>query len=155
MKTRRAFHALVLGGFFVAADVSAQQPTSVKAEIMVLHATQKPGGGSIDPSIGNLPQLTKPPFSAYNTYKLISRKQFSLDKGKPQTDTLPNDRVLQITLQDITQDRRYKVAAAINQPNGKDFLKLLEVTASANETFFVAGQSYQSGILVIGITLRP
>ena len=41
------------------------------------------------------------------------------------------------------------------QPGGQAFLKLLEVKAAANEPFFVAGQSYGGGILVIGITVRP
>ena len=77
------------------------------------------------------------------------------EKAKPQTYTLPNSRVLQVTLQELTADKRYRVAAAINQPNGKDFLRLLEVTAAPNETFFVAGQSYQNGILVIGMRLVP
>ncbi len=135
----------------------ASAPTSVGAEVMVLHATQTAGAGSIDPQIGNLPQLKKPPFSAYNTYKLLDRKSLVLEKLKPTDYTMVNKRVLQVTLQDITTDGRYKVAAAINQPSGTGdaFLKLLEVTASPNETFFVAGQTYEGGILVIGITIKP
>lgn len=158
MLARRRFNLLLLAGSLaVTADVFAQPqpPAKVTAEVMVLHATQQPGPGSIDPQIGNLPQLKRPPFSAYNTYKLISRKDLSLEKGKPQPETLANGRVLQVTLNDITQDKRYRVAAHINQPNGKEFLRLLEVTAAPNETFFVAGQSYQNGILVIGITIKP
>jgi hypothetical protein len=153
---RRRFNTLVFAGTLglLATDVSAQNKP-VTCEVMVLHATQQPGAGSIDPSIGNMPQLTKPPFSAYNTYKLLGKASLPLEKGKAQTHTLPNNRVLQVTLSDITNDKRYKVAAAINQPNGKDFLRLLEVTAAPNETFFVAGQSYQNGILVIGMRIVP
>ncbi len=126
----------------------------VGAEIMVLHATQVAGAGSIDPQIGSLPQLKKPPFSSYNTYKLLDRKALTLVRNAPVSHTLINKRELQVTLQEITADKRYKVAAAINQPGGASFLKLLEVTAAANDTFFVAGQSYEGGILVIGITLK-
>lgn len=153
---RRRFHTITLAAAFglLGLDVSAQNKP-VTCEVMVLHATQQPGPGSIDPSIGNMPQLTKPPFSAYNTYKLLGKASLPLDKGKPQTHTLPNSRILQVTLQEVTADNRYKVAAAINQPNGKDFLRLLEVTAAPNETFFVAGQSYQNGILVIGMRMVP
>ncbi len=134
----------------------ASAPTSVGAEVMVLHATQTTGPGSIDPQIGNLPQLKKPPFSAYNTYKLLDRKALVLEKNKPTNYEMVNKRVLAVTLEDITADNRYKVAAAINQPGGGDaFLKLLEVTAAPNETFFVAGQTYEGGILVIGITIKP
>lgn len=146
---------LGLGADAVAQSQPAQKPGPVSAEVMVLHATQQAGPGSIDPQIGVLPQLQRPPFSAYNTYKLIGRTTLPLEKGKPQAYTLVNQRVLQVTLQDTTKDHRFKVAAAINQPGGKDFLKLLEVTASPNETFFVAGQSHERGILVIGITIKP
>lgn len=157
MLARRRFHSLLLAGSLglLTTSATAQAPTSVKAEVMVLHATQQPGAGSIDPQIGNLPQLKRPPFSAYNTYKLVTRKDLTLEKGKPQTETLVNGRVLQVTWNELTQDKRYKIAAHINQPNGKEFLRLLEVNAAANETFFVAGQSYQGGILVIGITIKP
>ncbi len=137
------------------AKLAFAQAGNAKAEIMVLHATQSPGPGSIDPQIGNLPQLKRPPFSSYNTYKLLDRKALGLEKGKPVTYVMPNKRVLQVTLQDVTSDGRFKIAAAINDPNGGAFLKLLEVTAAANETFFVAGQSFDGGILVIGFTVRP
>jgi len=166
---RRHFAVIFAAACFfgVGADAVAQPaPTKaqpVSAEVMVLHATQEPGSGSIDPQIGTLPQLKKPPFSAYNTYKLIGKTSLALEKGKGQPYTLVTGRVLQVTLQDVIADAadakppvtRYKVAAVINQPNGKDFLKLLEVTTGLNETFFVAGQSYDRGILVIGITIKP
>lgn len=163
---RRRFGALLVvsaGALLVGAvpsalaqpPVAAQTPPAkATAELMVLHATQTPGGGSIDPQIGNLPQLKKPPFSAYNTYKLLDKKGLPLEKGKPVTYTMVNKRVLQVTLLDVTTDGRYKVAAAINDPSGGSFLKLLEVTAAANEPFFVAGQSHEGGILVIGFTMK-
>jgi hypothetical protein len=160
---RRRFTALaVVGTLGLAmglltsdAKLARAQGGAPKVEIMVLHATQSAGAGSIDPQIGDLPQLKRPPFSSYNTYKLLDRKPLGLEKGKPITYVMPNKRVLQVTLQDVTSDGRFKIAAAINDPNGGAFLKLLEVTAAANETFFVAGQSYNGGILVIGFTVRP
>jgi len=147
--------ALVLSAMAWAGPTApAPPPQTVTAEVMVLHATQQPGPGSIDPSIGNMPQLKRPPFSAYNTYKLLAKQSLSLTKGTPATYTLVNGRVLQVTLQDITPDHRFKVAAAINQPGGNAYIKLLEVTAAPNETFFVAGQQYQGGVLIIGFTLH-
>jgi hypothetical protein len=131
------------------------QPKLVGAEIMVLHATQVDGKGSIDPAVGNMPQLKKPPFSAYNTYKLLDKKSLPLEKGKSAEYPIVNGRVLQVTLVEVTPEKRYRISAAISQPGGPAFLKLLEVTAAPNEPFFVAGQSYQDGILVLGITLKP
>jgi len=49
-------------------DTSATQRSGatpvVNAEVMVLLGTDLPGGGTIDPAIGNMPQLRKPPLSA-------------------------------------------------------------------------------------------
>jgi hypothetical protein len=127
----------------------------VNAEIMVLHATMVPGPGSIDPAIGKMPQLQKPPFSVFNTYRLLDKKLIPLEVGKTGPYTLPNGRVLQVTFANPTTDKRFHIQVAINQPGGNAYLKLLEVTAGANETFFVAGQPYKDGVLVLGITLRP
>jgi hypothetical protein len=127
----------------------------VNADVMVMLATQGDGGSFIDPLIGTMPQLTKPPFSAYNNYRLLDRKTMPLAPGKSASYKLVNDRVLQVTYLEDTPDHRHHVSAAINQPGGKAFLKLLEVKAAPNETFFVGGQSYKGGSLVLAITMRP
>jgi hypothetical protein len=135
------------------APAEAPQTSPVKADVMVLHATNADDGGAgIDPRIGNLPALKQPPFSSYNTYKFISGT--TLPVNKPATTTLPNGRVLQISLIKTLPNDRYRVAASINQPGGNTFLPLLEVTAPACKPFFVAGQSYQGGMLVVGITVH-
>jgi hypothetical protein len=146
--------ALTFGSVALAQAPAVRGNGPVTAEVMVLHATQSDGGVSIDPRIGNMPQLTKPPFSAYNQYKLLDRKALPLEKGKPAAYVLPNGRTLQVSLVDVVE-KRFHVSAAINQPGGQAFLKLLDVTAAPNEPFFVGGQSYQGGTLVLGITLKP
>jgi hypothetical protein len=134
---------------------AASQPAgAVDAEVMLLHATNRPDGGTgIDPRIGNLPALKQPPFSSYNTYTLISKNKYPVTKQAPATTTLPNGRVLQVSLREVLAASRYRIAASINQPGGTTFMPLLEVTTPAGEPFFVAGQSYQGGVLVIGITV--
>jgi hypothetical protein len=131
--------------------------TSANIEVIVLHATNADGGVSIDPSIGKIQALTKPPFSAYNKYTLISRTAYAVSKTSPAKAPLPNDRILQVALKDILNGNRYRIDASVNNPIGQQqqrgaaFLPLLEVTTPAGEPFFVAGQTYQGGILVIGI----
>jgi len=126
----------------------------VNAEIMVLHATETPGAGSIDPAIGNLPQLRKPPMSAFNTYRLLDKRTIPIEMGRSATYTIANGRVLQVSFVEPTADHGFHVRAAINQPGGNAYLKLLELTAKANEPFFVAGQLYNGGTLILAITLR-
>lgn len=133
----------------IRADASQTTPT----EVLVLHATQT-ASPSIDPRIGNLPQLTKPPFSKkYNTYKLLDRKSLAVDRSKPSVYTLPTGRLLQVAVEPA--GTLYRVTASISKDkSGSEYLKVLEVTAPKGEPFFVAGQSYDGGALVIALTIK-
>lgn len=166
---------LPLVGIFLAAGVSlapipsvalADQPVAkaeteaaVNAEFIVLHGTND--GTGIDAKIGKMPELSKPPFSSYNSYKLLEKSASASSKSKAATTKLPNGAILQVVLKDIVEPKkkneakRYVMSASIKKAGGKDFLPLLEVNAKAGETFFVAGQNYKGGILVIGIKVNP
>jgi hypothetical protein len=133
--------------------------TAVNMEVIVLHATND--GTGIDAKIGKIPELSKPPFSSYNSYKLLDRPKISVEKGKQQTVKLPNGRDMAVALKDIIAPKkkddvtRYVVSTSIQKPGGNTFLPLLEVNAKAGEWFFVAGQTYKGGILVIGVKVIP
>lgn len=116
-------------------------------EVMVLHATNS--GKGIDKRVGDMPELKKPPFSAYDTYRLLAKKQLPLEKGSPKTYRLPNGRTLKTELKEQPGPDTFKISASINQPKGKAFLPLLEVRAGLGQSFIVAGQTYQAGILVL------
>ena len=59
-----------------------------------------------------------------------------------------------ITLTNVLPGPRYEIAAAINQPGGGAYINLLRLTTPPNDTFFVAGQQYRGGVIVIGFTLH-
>lgn len=166
----RAALALGLLGLAAVSGVAhAQQPpppptttpaaAPVAAEIIILHATND--GSGIDPKIGKMPQLGKPPFSSYNSYKLLERSKLATEAGKPGTIKLPSDALLAVTVKDVIAPKkkdepiRYVVSASIKKPGGDTFLPLLEVNAKAGETFFVAGQNHKGGVLVVGIKIAP
>jgi hypothetical protein len=128
-----------------------EQKTAFAAEVSVLHATNAKKG--IDARIGPMPELAKPPFSTYDSYELIERKRLPLDKQAPQTLKLPNGRTLETRLREIVTPDSVTLVASINQPNGKEFLPLLEVKAKVNQSFIVAGQNYKGGMLVLVIKL--
>ena len=134
-------------------------PGEVAVEIVILHATNE--GTGIDPKIGKMPALAQPPFSSYNSYKLLDRVKLPLAKGKSSTTKLPTGRDLMVALKDIIdpkkkdEPRRYLVTASIQKPDGNTYLPLLEVNAKPGELFFVAGQTYKGGTLVIGIKVNP
>jgi hypothetical protein len=125
----------------------AEQP--LVAEVLILHATNEKKG--IDPRIGPLPELSKPPFSNYDSYQQVSdRARLPLKKDEPQNLKLPNGRTLQVRLLESGSDS-VRLSASINRPNGKEFLPLLEVKAHVGQAFIVAGQSHKKGILVLVI----
>jgi hypothetical protein len=70
---------------------------------------------------------------------------------------LPAARKLRITLLARRKDGRFRVQVSINRPNKADYLPLLEVAAQPGERFFVAGQKYQGGTILIGVRVgeRP
>lgn len=150
--------------FEARADTSSAPPrqaasTATTAEVIILHATND--GTGIDPKIGKMPALGQPPFSSYNSYKLLDRVTLPLAKGKPSTTKLPTGRELMVSLKDVVEPkkpgepRRYLVTASIQKPDGNTFMPLLEVSAKPGEPFFVAGQNYKGGSLVIGIKVNP
>jgi len=119
------------------------------ADVMVLHATNSKKG--VDSRIGSMPELAKPPFSSYDSYELVERKRLPLEQKAPSSLTLPNGRLLRTQLLQIISKDTLKLSASINQPNGKEFLPLLEVKAKLDQAFIVAGQSHKQGMLVLVI----
>jgi hypothetical protein len=87
--------------------------------------------------------------------KILSRPKLTLIPGRDALVPLPNGRRVKLTLLRVMPDGRYKVRAAINRPDKSDYLPLLQVVASAGDPFFVAGQSYQGGTLVVGVIVDP
>jgi len=126
------------------------------AQVLVLYANNEKKG--IDPRIGKLPQLKKPPFSSFKGYTLLSRKTLPLKQGDTGKLTLPDKAVLKVGLKGrkkVGRKHKYVVTASIAKPKGKKFLRKLEVRATPKVYFFVAGQAYKKGILVLGIRMMP
>lgn len=125
------------------------------AEVLVLHATND--GNGIDPAIGDLPQLKQPPFSSYDSYKLLERGKLELGpKGEMK---LPDGGKLILELEKTTSDdgkgkSRYLVAAKVLKKSGDKFVSA-EFNAREGVHFFLAGPPYEKGILVLGIRLAP
>lgn len=124
---------------------------SIPGEVLVILASEE--AGAIDPSLAQIPALRKPPFNGFRTMQVLTRSAVSLSLGKAFDLALPNNRRMSITLREKMPDGRSKVQVSIKRPNEKDYLPLLEVIASPNEPFFVAGQKYQKGTLVIGVRI--
>jgi len=163
MRFGRIGYAVALWAALVACPVSAQTSSlsasdrastaSVAAEVLVVLAEETEG--TIDPQLKKLTALRRPPFNSFRSMKILSKPKVTLKPGKDEIVQLPNGRRLKLTLLRVMPDGRYKVRAAINRPNKSDYLPLLQVVASAGDPFFVAGQSYKGGTLVVGVTVDP
>ena len=142
-----ASHVRPLGGIADQAPppAPAPAPAAVDTEITLIHASNNADAG-IDPRIGKLPNI-----GSYKSYQLLSQSNMTIKKA-PTTTTLPNGRILQISLKDV-KDKQYIIDTSINQPGGTAFLPLLEVRASVGVPVFIAGQSYQGGMLIIAIKI--
>ncbi len=128
---------------------AAQAQSSVTSEVLVVLAREEVG--EVDRALTGLPALRRPPFNAFRSMKLLERKALKLSKGKPVQVRLPNGRALRIALLGRLPDGRYRVKVSINRPKRRDYLPLLTVVAAPGDPFFVAGQRYQGGTLVVGV----
>ncbi len=139
-----------------AAPTNPTNPTSktalmsgVAGEVLVILASESEGPS--DPSLASIKALSQPPFNSFKSRKVLSRSALQLVQGQPAMVELPNGRRLQLDFVERMPDGRCKVQVSINRPNQQDYLPLLQVIASPGEPFFVAGQKYQGGTLVIGV----
>ena len=140
--------ALAVTGL-VASASSAEAQRAVPGEVLVVLAKEE--AGQIDPALANVPALRRPPFNSFRSMRVLSRPRIQLRVGQPHVVELPNGRRLQLVLQQVMPDGRYRVRVSINRPDQNDYLPLLQVVASPGDPFFVAGQSHQGGTLVIGV----
>jgi hypothetical protein len=164
MITRRRLLALTLPAALAASSVESRADgPKPRVEIIVLYAKKDPNVKGAAPQMGpgvpKLPQLSQPPFNAYNSFAFVAQTTLTLDvpkpadpwKGKPSAAyTLVTGKPMQIALLDRLPDGRFHMGAAI----GSDAPDVVRWDAPGNEPVFIAGQGYKDGILVMGITLR-
>lgn len=156
---RRTLTALSLSiALLASAAASAQRPAKqrtasgpVPAQVLIVLASNVPGVR--DPRLADVPALRRPPFDSYESMALLSSPTIELRVGEPREVPLPNGRRIRIVLLEITSEGRYRLQVSINRPGQQDYLPELNVVASPGDPFFVAGQSYQAGTLVIGFRL--
>jgi hypothetical protein len=136
---------------FFGASAVARAQDAVPAEVLIVLASD--AAGAIDPRLAEVPALRQPPFDSYRSMMLLSSPRISLRPGQPQEVRLPNGRRVRIVLREVTPEGRFRLQISINRPGQQDYLPELNVVASPGDPFFVAGQSYREGTLVIGFRL--
>lgn len=123
-------------------------------ELVVAHG--KNGGKGIDPKLSKHKELQSPPFSSYDSYDLLEAATRTLTRGKPTSLKLPDGGELRVGLEDIEEAAgkpvRLVLKATVKKPGGDE--SNVQVKVKPGAIFFVAGQKYDKGILVLGIKAR-
>lgn len=175
MRSRaRALHvvvilACVLGGAAAGeARPKVKAPTSVDVELVTVMAThgQPPsrskagrtkGFKGVDPRLGKQPALTKPPFSVYDTFKVLRRGSGVLAKGISWRTKLPSGFDLTVGLKQVVvgkkpdQPMQFVLTARVTKPGTNIAEPVVEARAVGGEMIFVPTPTYRGGILVVGI----
>jgi hypothetical protein len=148
LTTRLAAATLALGALLggAAGVARAQDQTG---EVLVVLASEQPG--VVDANLAQEPALRQPPFNSYRSMRLLQRLPLTLSASRSTIVPLPNGRNLQIVLVRMMPNGRLQVRVSINRPDKNDYLQGVTVETSAGVPFFIAGQAYQGGTLVIGV----
>ncbi len=135
----------------------AEPGPAVKCTIRSILAQQTPGG--IDKRLSFLRrELSKPPFSAYHTLKVLESKDIEILQGGRQQVGLPNGKVLKLTFKERLLGRkdrlRLRMHLSITPPQERRFLPGTLFTIVNRGTLLVAGDKLKDGTLVVGITCQ-
>lgn len=134
-----------------APSASAASAEPIRGRVMVILATRE--AGLIDPRLRRVQALRQPPFNEFRSMALLSSPRIDLRLNEPQVFPLPNGRRMRVIVTDITDNGRFRVRVSINRPEMSDYLPEAQILASPGDAFFVAGQSFRDGMLVIGVRL--
>jgi hypothetical protein len=138
---------VLLSCLVLAQPAAAEAP--VPGEVLIVLGSQE--GSGIDPQLVKLEALRKPPFDTFTKKTLLKRADVKLEVGKESEVELPNGRRLRLVLVEKLKDGRFRVNVSINRPGQRDYLPVMTVSAAPGDPFFVAGQKYEGGTLVIGV----
>ena len=130
----------------VAAQRSAQQGP-VRIEVLVIDAYALPGESS--PVLANIPQLHQPPFSAFGSMRLLSRRVIPLTAEAHNTP-LPGGRgEMAVSLAGQTAGR-YQVTVRFT----RNTTSTIQFVAALGEPFFTVRASRPDKALVLGFIVR-
>ena len=153
--------AAFLAGAWVqlAAPPRAAASTSITVDVMIVHALND--GSGVDAKLRGMSALSKPPLSAYNSFKVLTSTSMTLGLAKQSMLKLPSGRDVSVTYKALIDAARagdaalYDIATTIQKAAGNTFVPLAEVNAKAGEWFFVNCQAYNGGSLYLALKVKP
>ena len=143
---------------FAASARAQSAPTALNADVMALHAHN--GKGGIDGKIGKLPQLKKPPFSQFKSWKLLEKSKATLAKDVITALRLPNGNVVELNFKAVVMPQKvgdpvkYTVTTLVKKADGSS-MPVGSVTTKAGEVFFVSAGQHLMGVIMVAIKVSP
>jgi hypothetical protein len=159
--TRRAVVALGLGTLAAGALAlapglaSAQAPAAgMPVQIIAMYGTQA-AHPYIDPQLAAFTdRLTKPPLSSYNSYAKLEDIRIAAPFGQTSERALPGGETLDLVVRPKADaPGRFTLHAEIKQGAGAP--KVVDLTLPEKKAFFIGGQRYKEGNMVLAFTLNP
>jgi hypothetical protein len=140
--------ALLLAAVVCLGAAPRPAQATVRAEVIVIHATGGPGAGpSIDPALTALADYLTRSFGArYSSFRQLDRQTLALDVQERGTLELPGDRELALTFKGVKDDF---IRLFMELPHLKTTVKVRD-----GGLFFQAGTSYQGGMLILAIRVH-
>ncbi|MCC6994383.1 MAG: hypothetical protein IT370_07125 [Deltaproteobacteria bacterium] len=150
--------ALLLLSASAGAQSAPAAPAALNADLMTLHAHN--GKGGIDGKIGKLPQLKKPPFSQFKSWKLLEKSKATLAKDVIAAVRLPNGNVVELNFKAVVMPQKvgdpvkYTVTTLVKKSDGST-MPVGSVTTKAGEVFFVSAGQHLMGVIMVAIKVSP
>jgi hypothetical protein len=144
--------SLLLGGILMllgSRPALALEPVAGQVTI-ILGNTE---GTGVSPELQKIEALKKAPFDAFPKKALLKKVDVAIEVGSSKEVELPNGRKLKLSVLEKTREGGYRVSVSINRPNQQDYLPVVTVVAAPGDPFFVAGQKFDGGTLIIGISV--
>lgn len=126
------------------ASAAIQGADDANVELTLLHGTK--ADASAIPS--GWPELTSPPFNAYNHYAVLSTKTLALKKGNASKESLPDGSTLEATLLDTNP--KVKVELVLKDNKGAQISKGT-YSSPKGKKFLPVSTPYKGGALVVGL----
>lgn len=117
------------------------QTVTVRAQ--AIHATST--GNQMDGSLSSIASQLRSRFGQYSSFTQLSDNRLSLSAGQSRSVELPNGQTLQVTFQGMSGSS-YRLNVSLPGGGGT-------VTIGRGGVFFVAGPSYQGGLLIVAVRI--
>jgi hypothetical protein len=157
MRAARGAAAVALGAVMLLVG-GAARAESATCDVPIVHALPGAGATQIDPKIDQLrPYLSKAPFTAWHDFRLLDRKQLTLQEGGAATFMMPDKRPATLTFLGHTAgpgEHRMRLRLVIEHPEKQH--KVLDTTFVLDEGGVVlnVGHRHDNGVLILAVSCK-